>query len=71
MFHLKSYNRYMFECTVDPEFDVMMGSTVDPEFQEEPYQAPKAWEIMNGFVVRRGKVTEAQPISLKGLRKRL
>jgi len=73
--HIRAYNGWLFECTVDPEFDVMMGTTFDPSFQEEPYQNPKIRENhingMNGYTVRRGKVTSAKPLSLKGLRKRL
>ena len=47
MLHLRAYNGWMFECTVDPDFDVIMGTTVDPYFQEEPYQTPKTCENMN------------------------
>ena len=71
MLHLRAYNGWLFECTVDPDFDVIMGTTVDPYFQEEPYQTPKTCENMNGYIVRRGKVTNAKPIPLKGLRKKL
>tara|TARA_R100001015_G_C4465889_1_gene51205 strand:- start:146 stop:373 length:228 start_codon:yes stop_codon:yes gene_type:complete len=73
--HIRAYNGWLFECTVDPDFDVMMGTTFDFSFQEEPYQNPKICENhingMNGYTVRRGKVTSAEPLSLKGLRKRL
>ena len=75
MLHLRAYNGWLFECTVDPDFDVIMGTTVDPYFQEEPYQPPKICDnyssSMNGYTVRRGKVTNEKPISLKGLRKKL
>ena len=75
MLHLRAYNGWLFECTVDPDFDVMMGTTFDFSFQEEPYQPPKICDnyssSMNGYTVRRGKVTNEKPISLKGLRKKL